>query len=658
MTVSAKTPFSVQHLARLRFVGDPRFSPDGTAVACVVAQMDEERDVYRSSVWVVGTDGNALRQLTNGIQRDFAPRWSPDGERLAFLSNRWGSTQVWLIDVGGGEARGVTSIPSGAADPRWHPDGVHIAFLSRVVERPDEHDTRLARVITTLRYRTDEEGYLNGMRWHLFVINVETGEVRQLTSGDWDDSSPAWSPDGRSLAFVSSRNEDRDYTSVSDLWTVPFDGGKPRRVTASRGPVASPAWSPDGEWLAYRGHEHGDRWGVNHRVYVVPSGGGAPRCLTAGFDRSVGVLPLGDTLPHPQTPTSLAWSPQGDRVFFQTADGGNGPVCSADLNGNVQPVVSGGLVCRGYAVSNDPQRPLVAYVASTPTEPGDIYVRLLPEGAPRRLTDMNGALLSAVALSAPETIRFPSSDGAMIEGWVLRSPGFTSGTRYPMVLQIHGGPHYSYGNTFMYEFQLLAAQGIVVLYTNPRGSLGYGEAFDRALESHWGEMDHEDLMAGVDHVIEQGYVDPERLGVTGGSYGGYLTNWAIGHTDRFRAAVTDRCETNMMTMWGTADHLQMRSDEAKFGRPYEDPQPFLRHSPLMFVHRMRTPLLIIHGEADYRCTIVEAEQLFSALKRLGREVVFVRYPGENHDLSRSGTPSRRLDRAARIVEWFRSRLTG
>ena len=647
-----KRPFTVDDVAKIKLVGDPQLSPGASRAAFVLTQMDLQEDVYRSHIWAVSTDGGDPVRLTDGPGRDTAPRWSPDGARLAFLSDRSGTTHLWLLDLDSGEPRQLTSIPGGASSPSWSPDGKSIAVVSRVQERPPSHDTRVARVITELRYRTEEEGYVEAHRRHIFVIELEGQEVRQLTVGDWDDSWPTWSPDGRSIAFVSSRGENRDYTSVSDLWLVSSQSGEPQKLTRSLGPVHSPAWSPDGLWLAYRGHEQGNRGSANNRIYAVDANGGPPRCLTAEMDRNVGIMPLGDTLPIPYTPTTLAWAADTDLVYFQCQDGGNAHLYTVNLGGQVHRVTSGDMVCHGYSVSQDPSKGSVVYLASDPVNPGDLFLISRHEAAPRKLTDANKGLLLEVELSEPESIRYESHDGTLVEGWSLKPPRLRAGDRCPLVLEIHGGPYSAYGNTFTHEFHLLAAQGMAVLYTNPRGSLGYGEAFAQKLTSDWGTADFPDLMAGVDHAIGQGYVDADRLGVTGGSYGGYMTNWIISHTERFSAAVTDRCESNLISVWGTADPQEMLLTELEFGLPYETPEAFLDHSPIMYAHRIKTPLLMIHGEADYRCPVSEAEQLFSALKRRGQEVVFVRYPGENHGLSRSGTPSRRLDRLQRIAKWF------
>ena len=651
-----KRRFNVGDVARIKLVGDPQLSPDASRVAFVLTQMDLKEDAYRSHIWTVATAGGDPVRLTDGPGRDTTPRWSPDGGRLAFLSDPSGTTQLWLLDLDSGETRQLTSLPGGASSPYWSPDGKRIAIVSKVQEHPLSHDPRVARVITEFRYRTEGEGYVEGHRRHIFLVELGSGQVRQLTSGDWDDTWPTWSSDGRSLAFVSSRGEDRDYTSVSDLWLVSAQGGEPRGLTRSLGPAHSPAWSPDGRWLAYQGHEQGNKLTANHGVYVIDANGGPSRCLTAKMDRTIGIIPLGDTLPLPQTATTLAWDPHSDQVYFQCQDGGNAHVYAVDLKGHVRQVTSGDMVCRGYSASQDPDNPSVVYLASEAVNPGDIFLTGPHQAAPRRLTDVNEELLATVELSRPKAIGYESHDGTPIEGWVLKPPGLKAGDTCPLVLEIHGGPYFGYGNTFMHEFHLLAAQGMAVLYINPRGSLGYGQTFTQAVSGKWGKADYPDLMAGVDHVIGQGYVDADRLGVTGGSYGGYMTNWIIGHTERFSAAATDRCESNLMTVWGTADPPEMLGTELEFGRPYENPTLFLDHSPIMYVHKIKTPLLILHGEADYRCPIGEAEQLFSALKRLGQQVVFVRYPEENHDLSRSGTPSRRLDRLQRIVDWFSGHL--
>ena len=386
---------------------------------------------------------------------------------------------------------------------------------------------------------------------------------------------------------------------------------------------------------------------------------GEARDLTLGLDRPVGHHTLGDTSESEVGAASIIWSADGARLFFLVSDRGSCHLYSVDRSGGeLLQLTQGAIDVCSFSV--DRQTSQFALQVGSAAEPGDVY--LLPTAggngsAPLRLTDLNRKWKAGLTLSTPEEIWFDTYDGKKIQGWIVKPPDFDPGQKYPLILQIHGGPHTQYGDAFFHEFQFLAARGYVVLYTNPRGSKGYGEEFTAAIRGSWGDPELNDLMAGVDYVIDQGYVDSERLGVTGGSYGGFMTNWAVSHTDRFKAAVTQRSVTNMISMAGTCD-VQLMGDRTYFpSEVWEDPTLYWKLSPLSYVQNINTPLLILHSEGDLRCPIEQGEQLFIALKRLKREVEFVRYPGEaSHDLSRSGPPDLRLDRLKRILQWMDKHL--
>ena len=659
-----------QDLLTMRFVSQPQLSPDGTLAAFVSRWIDAEENKYFSNLWLVSTDGSGKAgRFTVGDYGDTSPRWSPDGRRIAFLSDRSDSSQIWLIPVDGGEAVQLTELAEGSLGSlAWSPDGTTIVFTFRAKPLADrqaerearekEHKSYPPRVIRRAGYREDGTGYNGGERWHLHTVSVETGNVNQLTSENYDDHSPAWSPDGKTIAFVSNRSEDADLTpGYQDLWLMPSDGGAVRRVTKRSGHMQNPVWSPDGAEIAYIGHDRPDEiWGVSDpHLWVVSVESGEARDLTVGLDRPVGDYTLSDTSESEGAAQSPIWSADGDRLFFLVSDKGSCHLYAVNRNGGeLQQLTQGAIdVC---AFSADSKTAKLALHIGSFTEPGDGY--LLPIGnsgrnTPMRLTDVNREWKEESARSASEEIWFDTYDGRKIQGWIVKPPDFDPNQKYPLILEIHGGPHTQYGNAFFHEFQCLAARGYVVLYTNPRGSRGYGQAFADAIRGDWGDLELRDLMAGVDYVIAQGYVDSERLGVTGGSYGGFMTNWIVSHTDRFKAAVTQRSVTNMMSMAGTCD-VQLMGDRTYFpSEVWEEPTLYWKLSPLSYVHNIVTPLLILHSEGDFRCPIEQGEQLFIALKRLKREVEFVRYPPEaSHDLSRSGPPDLRLDRLKRIVEWM------
>jgi dipeptidyl aminopeptidase/acylaminoacyl peptidase len=641
-----RRPMEPRDLARIRFVSDPQLSPDGRRIAFVVTTLSEEDDEYHANIWLVDAGGGEPRRLTTGAKRDSAPRWSPDGARLAFLSEREGvkGTQLYVLPVEGGEALRLTTIKRGVSSPVWSPDGTRLAFLSRVGgwEEPESEEekrkSKPARVITTMRYQSNGEGFISD-RWpHLFVVAADGGEPRQLTDGDFADSDPAWSPDGGALAFVSARHEDRDYDNASDVFLVSAEGGEPRRLTDTAGPVSSPAFSPDGRLIAYVGSRQKNEAGRNMRLFTVPTAGGASTCLTPDLDRSIAPLPI------------PLWSGGGRLLYVGAAERGNVPVyrAAADGRGDVRAVVGGERQVAALSLAGG----RLAFAASDPVHPAELFVCDPDGGGERQVTDLNRAWLEEVALAAPERLRY-EREGVELDCWVMRPFGYEEGKRYPALLSIHGGPHAQYGNTFFDEFQVYAGAGYVVVYTNPRGSQGYGEAFTRAVIGRWGDVDFADLMAGLDAALRaHPAIDPERLGVLGGSYGGYLASWTVGHTQRFKAACSERALNTFVSFFGTSDIGPWFAANESGSLPWEDFAWYVEHSPLTYAPAITTPLLIMHSENDLRCPIEQGEQFCMALKRLRREVRFIRFPDESHELSRSGKPRHRLERFRYLLEWF------
>ncbi len=624
------------------------------------------RPAYRSHLWIVDATGGEARQFTVGEQRDRHPLWAPDGGAVLFLSDRGRTAaaaskppaHLWLIPATGGEARQITQAEHSPAEPAWAPDGRQIAFSGKPpVTAPPASDVR---VITRLRHKTDGEGFWDGRYRQIFVVPATGGPARQLTDGPYDHHEPAWSPDGRRLAFVANRADDADTTNVTDLWVVDAAGGEPRRLTRSVGPIFAPAWSPDGTLIAYFGHENVCMGASNVMLWVVPADGSdAPRCLTRHYDRSLAHHLLSDMRAHPHVGTPV-WSPDGRFVFVLVADGGTTQLAAVEVaTGTVRLMTTGRHDI--YAVAYDARCAQVAMAVATPTEPGDVWladVHGLASGQPaagplRRLTAVNQDLLAGVTLSVPQRFAYRGADDWTIEGWVMAPVGAAPAARAPTILCIHGGPHAAYGETFFHEFQVLAGKGYALVFTNPRGSQGYGQTFTAATHHDWGGKDCEDILAGLDAALARfPFLDPERLGIQGGSYGGFMTNWIIGHTDRFRAAVTMRSIANCLSQWGTSDLAYFKGYWEFPGDPWEHPTFYWERSPLAYVQRITTPLLIMHSEQDLRCPIGEAEQLFTALKKLGREVVFVRFPNESHDLSRSGQPAHRVERLHLLLDWF------
>ncbi|HJV57744.1 MAG TPA: S9 family peptidase, partial [Methylomirabilota bacterium] len=618
-----------------------------------VTTLSEERDEYLSQIWLVDAAGGEPRRFTAGPRRDTVPRWSPDGTRLAFVSERDAKQQgqLYVMPVAGGEPTRLTDLRHGVSAPEWSPDGTRLAFVSRVggwVEPESEEEKRKSRpprVITTLKYRFNGEGFTYDRRPQIFTVGADGGEPRQLTEGDYDHADPTWSPDGRTLAFAAARHDERDHDDASDIWLVPAEGGAPRRLTDTRGPAGHPAFSPAGDMVAYLGRASRNAFGRNIRLFTVPVAGGAPRCRTEGFDRSCGPLGVPPLWSADGRAVTLAAEDQGTLGLFRVEVGGGPPRC----------LVGGERVVGSYSASRDGS--VLAFTASDPGAPSALFVCGADGGGERQLTDFNREWTREVTLARPERFRFERA-GFTVDAWIMKPHGFEPGRRYPLLLNVHGGPHAQYGYPFFDEFQVQAGAGYGVLYANPRGSQGYGEAFTSAVVGDWGGGDAADVQAALDEALRRfDWIDPERLGLLGGSYGGFMTSWIVGHSKRFRAACSERAVNVQTSMFGTSD-IGFVFNQVELGGilPWEDTAKYLERSPLTYAKDITTPLLILHSEDDLRCPIEQAEQLFVALKTLRREVVFVRFPDENHELTRSGKPRHRLERFRILLEWFAKHL--
>jgi dipeptidyl aminopeptidase/acylaminoacyl peptidase len=658
----SKRGFLPEDIERLQQVSEPRVSPDGQSVAYVVTTVDAAADAYRSHLWIAPLTGGEPRQLTRGTGRDGSPRWSPDGACLAFVRKPGGDPdggekrQIWLIDPRGGEPWQLTAAANGAATPAWSPDGKTLAFCSRTregeAEKPEKERTpaekHAPRVVENLIFRLDGEGIFDERRSHLWLIPAAGGEARQVTSGDWNDTDPVWSPDGRAIAFSSYREPDRGGRSqwFRDIWILDVERDAVRKLTPSRGPSHQPVWSPDGDQIAYAGHQHGDEGARNSRIYTVAAGGGEPKSLTDSLDAPIAAQPpMGE---------AIAWAPDGSQIFFLAQRRGVAqPFAVAAAGGEARAIGRIGGMITSMSLTPDGRSLIVS--ASDPTNPGELYQFDTATGAERQLTHQNRALLEEVLLNQPREVTYDGADGWEMHGFLLKPLGYRDGERVPLVLEIHGGPHGAHGLGFQPGYHDLSARGYAVLYLNPRGSIGYGEEFCRACVGDWGGKDYEDLMLGVDWAIAQGIADPERLFVTGYSYGGFMTSWVVGHTDRFRAAVCGAPVSNGFSFYGTSD-IGPNFGQFEFGGPpWEQETNFREHSPMTSIHRCVTPLLLLHWEGDLRCPIGQSEEIFAVLRKLGRECVFVRYPGGFHTYV-THTPSQRVDATRRTGDWFDAHL--
>jgi len=654
---SSPLPLSPEDLYEFRFLTDAQISPDGARIAYSVKTANPKRDGYLGAIWLVSADGATPPvQITAGTAQDSSPRWSPDGSELAFTSDRGEVPKgrkrpprnVFVLDLAGGEARQLTRFGDDCSDLVWAPDGGHLAFVVRdPKDSADEEDG--VRVYDRARYRSDEGGLSDGRRKHVWIVGVDGSAPRKVTDGDWDDGQPEFSPDGREIAFVSNRTERRDLNTVADIHVASLSG-ETRRITDGEGSYGNPSWSPDGTVITAYGTECAIGSSArNIHIWAFPKKGGPGRDLLEGWDRSVGSSVISDMRAHAQT-LPPAWTGD-DRILFLGSDQGTANAYScASAGGDVRAETVGAHQVVAWSLDRSLRR--FAAIVATATDPGNLVVGEVG-GPMRKATCLNDELLGSRYIAAPERVEFTGADGWKIEGWLMKPREFDPAKKWPLVLEIHGGPHTAYGHSFFHEFHVLAGRGYAVLFTNPRGSHAYGQRFVEACVGDWGGKDYEDLMAGVDHALALGWVDPKRLYLTGGSYGGFMTNWIIGHTDRFRAAVTQRSISNNISAFGTSDiGWHFWEHEMGDATPWSGGEKLIFRSPLTYVTSVKTPLLILHAERDLRCPIEQAEQLFTALKVLGKEAVFVRFPEDNHDLTRGGKPKHRVEHARRIADWF------
>lgn len=663
-----RRPIRLEDLFELKAVGRVAMSPDGREIAFELKRHDAAENKNFVQIMAVPTAGGPMRPLTAAAKHsDALPKWSPDGRRLAFISTRDKAACLYVMSMSGGEPRRITDRDGQVHEFNWSPDGRRLVYTYQAMtereklERDGKNDEVRRKPqfkhITRLFHRLDGAGWWNGNYKHIYVVSAEGGKPRQLTSSDHDDLEPTFSPDGRLISFTSNRIENADlFTDNADIYVVRPSGGAVRRITTGTGARKAHAWSPDGRWIAYIGNSArvGEGWKFNERVWVVPARGGAAREVPREIDNTCYNLMLSDIASASFSPMPPLWSPDSGRLAFVVSEHGAVHLYERSLERRDSRCVVGGEINLMFVSQAQPGGP-VALTIGTATNPGDVYVANPgQEWQLTRLTSVNAGLLDRIELSQPEPFAV-NSGAATVQGWVLRPPAFDKRRKYPAILQIHGGPYAHYGHAFFHELQWLAAQGYVVCYSNPRGSTSYGLKYMNCIHGDWGNLDYQDVMRVADWLFARPYVDRRRVGVTGGSYGGFMTNWIVGHTHRFRAAVTQRSVVNMESMMGTSDFSYEFSYELE-GTPWKNVEALRRQSPLTYVKNIRTPLLIEHEEEDYRCSIEQAEQLFAALKTLGRTVELVRFEGESHSLCRTGRPQNRAERLRRIAEWFRRHM--
>jgi dipeptidyl aminopeptidase/acylaminoacyl peptidase len=667
-------------LFKFNWIGDPQLSPDGSQVAFVRVTVDEKKDAYNTAIWAVAARAGAEpRRITNG-PRDASPRWSRDGKLLAFTRSldkdgKPQPSQIWVLRFDGGEPHVLTAMSKAIDSIAWSPSSNAISFTATTrpddidkkdekkdeKKKDDEHESDV-RIINQAAYRANGAGYRDASRaTHIWTIDVPDSlgsdealpKPKQLTSGEFDERDVTWSPDGSQIYFTSNRVLESYFDRRdTDLYSIPAAGGNMKKVADIEGPISAYAVSPDGKWIAFGGeinnpvhsYDQPDLW------LVSTTPGSAARNLTTSYDYDIMAGVGGDQ----RAPRAAGgggrpvWSNDGRTIYAVSAEEGRVNLKRIDAGtGRITAWTSGNHDIQSYSIRGGSAVALL----STPTIIGDLYL-VGTDGALTRLTNVNDTLMREVTLTEPEEIWYTSFDGKKIETWVQKPPDFDASKKYPLILNIHGGPHAAYGYTFDHEFQWMAAKGYVVLYPNPRGSTSYGQDFGNIIQYHYPGDDYKDLMAGVDALVARGYVDSKKLCVTGGSGGGLLTNWVVTQTDRFAAAASQRDIADWSTFWYVADFSQFQPSWFRKA-PWEDPKDYVARSPITYIDRVKTPLMLIEGEADYRTPpMAGGEMMFRALKYRHIPTVMVRFPDESHELSRSGKPWHRVERLQHIVGWF------
>jgi dipeptidyl aminopeptidase/acylaminoacyl peptidase len=664
-------------ILKFHWVADPQISPDGKQVAYVLVSVNEKEDRYETSIWSVATSGGAAPQrLTNG-PRDSAPRWSPDSKTLAFLRpGEKEPAQIYLLSMQGGEGHKWTSLPRGAGPAVWSPDGKTIAFTSDTTaediaeKKGDKKDPEKkksdVRVINQAVFRSNGDGWLELDRHdHVWTVAAPAGaaeapEPKQITSGKYDEGDLVWSHDGTKIYFNSDRVDEPYYFNPdSNVYSVPAAGGAISVVIDIDGATGGAAASPDGARFAFFGLVNPPHPQSFSQDSVFVWSGGKATDLTRHADLQPGSGVGGDQ--HPPRggggSSPLVWSPDGRSLIVTlTIEGRSNLVRMDAATGSVEPLTTGDHEVNAYSATPDAAE--IAATIADATHIGDVYLLDTATKKLTQLTHVNDELWDTLNLTAPEEFTYTSFDGKKIQGWIQKPPDFTPAKKYPLILEIHGGPHAAYGHTFTHEFHWMAAMGYVVLYTNPRGSTSYGEEFANIIQYRYPGDDYKDLMAGVDEVVKRGYIDEKRMGVTGGSGGGLLTNWTVTQTGRFRAAVSQRSVADWAGFWYTTDFTLFQPTWFR-KNPYQDPEEFSSRSPVRYVEKITTPMMFVEGDDDLRAPPVQGgEAMFRALKAQKKVAVMVRFPGETHELSRSGKPQHRIERLQHIVAWFEKYVQG
>lgn len=654
------TYLTTDHLFELHSITNPIYAPNNEEAIFIRTKIDKEDNKYYSNLFHINLHTKEVSQWTFGKERISNPTWSPDGKHIAFLSNRNEKNQLYIVSKNGGEAEQYTTLPSGVSSYLWSPCSKKIWIASSVKdglklgEKEEKEEKKLpqAYVVKEMKYKMDGLGG-DGLRpqdryTQIGVLTLENKEITPFTEGNYHHALMAISHDGTQLVMGVNRAENLDYEFKQPLYLVNVYTKEEIEILNQDGYYGGATFSKDDKYIAFVGSDAEYKNATHSNVYIYHVEEGFVQNLTAELDAPVGDYAVADVQQGANAP-AVHWTDNND-LYFQLSTMGDIRLYFATIEGAIYPATPENEHVYGYSISNDGNRALIA--VSNPVFPGEIFELDITTGDRNQLTFLNEKFLKEVTLSKPEVISYTVEDGFDVHGWMLKPANFEKGKMYPLILEIHGGPHAMYANTFFHEVQLLAAKGYGVLYVNPRGSHGYSQAFVDGVRGDYGGGDYQDLMAGVDYALEHyDWIDESRLGVTGGSYGGFMTNWIVGHTNRFKAAVTQRSISNWISFFGVSDigyyfnDWQIKADMSNIEKLWQ-------HSPLKYAANVNTPLLILHSEKDFRCPIEQAEQLFITLKSFGKEVSFVRFPDADHNLSRTGTPNLRVERLNQIVGWF------
>lgn len=661
--VSKSRGITIDDLSNIKSYSDPQFSPDGLAYSFVTTEMHEQNE-YTSHLYMQTLTDEEPVKWTSHDKKDSHPRFSPDGKYITFQSDRSGQSQIWLMPTNGGEAKQITHFKDGAHQPHWTKDGKYILFSASLPqgakvneqkeEAKEEREQRIQEenkrpyLVNRLKYKSDGAGLHDEKKTQIILYDITKKSFQQLTSKDRHHHFHDVSPCGSWIAFSTNDRKEEDYEQITDLFILNIHTGELKKLTDSNGTYGQAKFSPTGKRIAFIGHDFSYKGATLNELYVTDLESLKTLCLSEQWDLQIGDYMISDVRLGASN-TGPFWSSEENRLYFIGTDFGATKLYEVTMDGTLKVIYENNNHI--YAAAYDPHHHQFLLGISTPSDPCNFY--LLKDNKLKRLTAAHKDFFKKIKLSEPEELLIPIDDELKIQGWLMRPPSFNEEKKYPFILQIHGGPHVMYGQTFFHEMQLLAAKGFVVLYTNPRGSHGYGQSFVDAVRGHYGDVDYKDLMTAVDYALEKfPFIDPNRLGVTGGSYGGFMTNWIVGHTDRFQAAVTQRSISNWLSFYGVSDIGYFFTKWEHGYNLLEDPKKLWDFSPLKYAKQVTTPLLILHSEEDLRCPIEQAEQLFITLKHEKKEVEFVRFPGANHNLSRTGDPFLRKERLKHILRWF------